>query len=135
MKLQRFLIVLTGVNLALLIFLLSQLKPVAAQGDLPVLRGRALEIVDMQGRVRASIAINPPEVVDSVAYPESVLLRMVASPGAQGGPAIKLQASTKLTGLRLADGTETGAVELRAEAVGNSIRVKNRDGREQQLKP
>jgi hypothetical protein len=54
MKIQRLLIVLTLVNLALLIFTLAQMRPAAAQSATPVLRGRALEIVDDHGRVRAS---------------------------------------------------------------------------------
>jgi hypothetical protein len=55
MKIQRLLIGLTLVNLALLVFTLSQARPAAAEGGPPVLRGRALEIVDDRGRVRASI--------------------------------------------------------------------------------
>jgi hypothetical protein len=59
MKIQRLLIGLTLVNLALLIFTLSQTRPAAAEGGPPVLRGRALEIVDDRGRVRASIQVLP----------------------------------------------------------------------------
>jgi hypothetical protein len=51
---QRVLIALTLVNLGLLIFVLVRIQPNAVQGVAPVLRGRALEIVDGQGRVRAS---------------------------------------------------------------------------------
>ena len=40
-------------------FLLAQMPPVEARSEAPVLRGRALEIVDDQGRVRASIQVLP----------------------------------------------------------------------------
>ena len=59
MKIQRLLIALTLANLVLLIFNLAQLRPAAAQGVAPVLRGRALQIVDESGKVRASIAVLP----------------------------------------------------------------------------
>lgn len=133
MKLQRVLIVLTVVNLALLVFLLTQVGgTVAAQGSLPVLRGSALEIIDGQGRVRASITINPPVVVDSQAYPESVLLRMSDK---QGGPGVKLDTSSRGAGLRLSDGSEIGAIALSAKVAGSSVKVTSSDGREQLLKP
>jgi hypothetical protein len=46
MKIQRLLVVLTLVNLVLLIVTLAQMRPAAAQAVAPVLRGRALQIVD-----------------------------------------------------------------------------------------
>ena len=52
MKLQRFATVLTGINLVLLMFVLVQARSSVAQGVAPAIRGRALEIVDGQGRVR-----------------------------------------------------------------------------------
>ena len=73
---QRSAITLTVVNLALLIFLAAQSKPVGAKDVAPILRGHALEIVDAAGRIRASITVNPPTTVDSRKYPESVLLRL-----------------------------------------------------------
>jgi len=59
MKTHRFVVVLTLLNLALLIFTLARLHPALAQGTAPVLRARALEIVDEQDRVRASIKVVP----------------------------------------------------------------------------
>lgn len=60
MKIQRLLIDLTAVNLGLL-FLLAQLRPAETHSVAPVLRGRALEIVDDRGRVRASITVQPAD--------------------------------------------------------------------------
>src|SRR2546427_8861240 len=61
METQRLLIVLTGVNLGLLGYQLVQPHSgVAATVDVPaVIRGRALEIVDDRGMVRASLSVLP----------------------------------------------------------------------------
>src|SRR2546426_7595391 len=48
---------------------------------LPVIRGRALEIVDDQGKVRASLSVLPedPKVMwKGKPYPETVLLRLMS---------------------------------------------------------
>jgi len=58
MTIQRLLIPLTVVNLVLLMFSLAQARPPVAEGIAPILRGRALEIVDDRGRVRASINVH-----------------------------------------------------------------------------
>src|SRR5713101_1098155 len=58
MKVQRILIAITALNMGLTIFLLAQLKRTDADSIAPVLRGRELEIVDDQGRVRASIKLH-----------------------------------------------------------------------------
>lgn len=77
MKMMRLGIALTVVNLALLIFLLAELHPLRAQpSPAPVLRGRALQIVDEHGRVRAEIVIHEPTTIGAKTYPETVLFRM-----------------------------------------------------------
>ena len=85
MKIQRLLIALTVVNIALLMFSLAQPRPVVAQGVAPVLRGRAFEIVDDRGRVRASITVHPadPKVAmpDGAIHPDTVLLRLIGTNG------------------------------------------------------
>jgi hypothetical protein len=131
MKAQRLLVSLTVINFILLTFLLAQFGTVAAQSTSAVLRGSGLEIVDAQGRVRASISIEPPVVVDSKPYPESVLLRL-SDPN---GPRVKIDASSRGTGLRLADGSGIGAVDLAAKVTGASVKVTSTDGREQVLTP
>jgi len=82
MKTQRLLVVLTLVNLALLIFTLARTRPASAEVS-PVLRGRALEIVDERGRVRASIGVLPAEAQEH----ETVLLRLITE---RGRPVAKL---------------------------------------------
>ena len=132
MKTQRFAISLTVINLVLLIFLLTQIHRAGAQEVAPVLRGRALQIVDTQGRVRAEILVHGPETVNSKTYPDTVLLRM-ADP--KGSPVVKMTASEKGSALGLSDDA-TGGVELHANREkGNFLKVVSREGREQVLKP
>ena len=54
---QRIAVALTVVNLVLCVVLLAQVRPVGAQSTPGLLRGTGLEIVDGQGRARATISI------------------------------------------------------------------------------
>lgn len=133
MKTQRVGIGLTIVNLGLLIFLLPQIRSADAQDVAPVLRGRALEIVDAQGQVRAQIVVHGPETVNGKTYPETVLFRMAT---AQRAPLMKLTVSEDGSALGLSDDSQPGGIELRANRYkGNFVKVVNRDGREQTIKP
>ena len=133
MKTQRVAIVLTVVNLGLLIVLLAQFGYAGAQNEPPVLRGRALEIVDAQGQVRAEILVHGPETVNGKTYPETVLFRMAT---AQRAPLMKLTVSEDGSALGLSDDSQPGGIELRANRnKGNFVKVVNRDGREQTIKP
>ena len=133
MKTQRVAIALTVVNLALLVFLLAQMRSADAQDVAPVLRGRALEIVDAQGQVRAQILVHGPETVNGKTYPETVLFRMAT---AQRAPLMKLTVSEDGSALGLSDDSEPGGIELRANRnKGNFVKVVNRNGREQTIKP
>jgi hypothetical protein len=104
MKTQRLLVVLTVINLALLVLLLTQTKiHIGPQGvrlwantDGSVLRGRALEIIDDQGRTRAAINVHPADAAHS--YPETAILRLVDE---NGRPSMKLAVSERGGGLTL----------------------------------
>jgi hypothetical protein len=89
---QRLGVGLTLLNVGLLVLLLvAQYRPVSARQVVqPVLRGRALEIVDEQGRVRANILVHGPETVNGIRYPETVLFRMTDP---TSGPVVKLTAA------------------------------------------
>src|SRR5262249_38077577 len=116
MKIQRLLVVLTLMNLALLIFTLVYLRPtVAAQGVEPVLRGRALEIVDDQGKVRARIAVYPASTQNGESYPETVLLRLITE---RGRPSVKISTSEELAGVTLVGPTGTKETYLQLGAKG-----------------
>ena len=132
MKIQRIAIGLTVVNLLLLLFLLAQIHRTTAQDVVPVLRGRALEIVDGQGRVRAEILVHGPERVGGKLYPETVLFRMADQ---NLRPVVKFTAADTGSVLGLFDDSQ-GRVQLNAESdTGNFVKVVNKDGREQVLKP
>ncbi len=136
MKNQRALIALTIVNLALLLFTLAQqIPPAFAEGAAPVLRGSGLEIVDGQGRVRASITVLPAgksQVGD--AYPETVLLRLITE---RGRPSVKISTSEESSGLTFAGPTNTKDtyVILQSKGSVSSLKLRNEDGLEQVLKP
>jgi hypothetical protein len=132
MKTQRLAIALTVINLLILTFNTAHVRQATAQGVAPVLRGRALEIVDESGRVRASIAVLPAQIAkaDGKLYTETVLLRLINS---KGGPNVKLGASEQGAGLVL--GGESAYVQILAEGPSTSLKLSNKDGREQLIKP
>ena len=126
----------TVLNFALVLFAIAQrLHPAFAEGDLPVLRGRALEIVDAQGRVRASISVLPPDEASSgEKQSETVLLRLITE---RGRPSVKIGSSEPTSGLSLAGptGTKDTYVVLQAKGTSSSLKLRNEDGREQVVTP
>src|SRR5262245_40349380 len=137
MKMQRLFIALTIVNLALLIFLLLQIRRVEADSVAPVLRGRTLEIVDEQGRVRASIKVHPADQTfkmpdGKTGYPETVMFRLIDS---KGRPEVKLGASEQGGGLGLVGVSDTTHVILQADGPDSLLKLTNKDGRQQLIKP
>ena len=135
MKIQRFLVLLTLVNLAALMFTLATMRPAVAQGVTPVLRGRSLEIVDDQGRVRASLSVLPAGTsAHGDRYPETVLLRLITE---QGRPSVKISTSEEAAGVSLAgpSNTRDTYVILEAKGTASSLKMKSENGREQIVKP
>ena len=132
MKTERIAISLTLINLGLIVYLLAQIAPAdAGQVAPPILRGRALEIVDTNGRVRASITVEKPVTVDSKSYPETVLLRLTDP---KNGPVVKLQATENGSALGMSDDAD-GGVHISAQDAGSFVKVTDKRGREQVLKP
>ena len=138
MKIQRLLIVLTVVNIALLMFSLTRTSAAGAQeGVAPILRGRALQIVDDRGRVRASIKVYPanPTVKmpdGTTGYPETVELRLITS---KGRPDVKLAATEDGAALVLGGESDPAYVQVLARGVSTSLKLSNKDGRAQVIKP
>ena len=125
MTTQRFGFLLTTINLIFLLILLAQnYTTVEAKENLAVLRGSALEIVDSQGRVRASISVEPAVTMNGRTYPETVLLRLTDP---QNGPIVKLEASAEGSALGLSDDAE-GGVQLFAKSDRNFVRVVDDEG-------
>jgi hypothetical protein len=126
MKLQPILIVLTAINLVILILTFGQLRPAAAAAVIsPVLRGRALEIVDDSGEVRASIKVYPAKDGEK----ETVMLRLITE---KGRPSVKISASEQAAGLSFAGptGTKQTYVQIVSEGEKSLLRLKNEDGKE-----
>ena len=137
MKIQRLLIALTAVNLGLLIFSVARPRAAGAQDIAPVLRGRALEIVDNSGRVRASITVLPADPTvkmpdGTTGYPESVLLRLINS---KGRPNVKIAATERGSAQVLGGESDPTYVQILAEGPSTSMKMINKDGREQLIKP
>ncbi len=137
MKTQRLLVALTVLNILLLVFSLGQTRAVLAEGAAPVLRGRALEIVDDRGRVRASITVLPADPTvkmpdGTVGYPETVLLRLITS---KGRPNVKIGATERGAGQLLGGESDPTYVQILAEGPSTSLKLSNGDGREHLIKP
>lgn len=137
METRRLLIVLTVVNAGLLGYqLVRPHSGVAASVDVPaVLRGRALEIVDDRGRVRASLSVLPedPKVIwNGEPYPETVLLRLMSP---EGRPNVKLGASRRGAGLLIGGESDPTYVQVLAEGGESRLKLINKDGLERLIKP
>jgi hypothetical protein len=136
MKTPRTLIVITAVNLALFLLTVAlQFRPAFAQSDPPILRGRGLEILDTEGRVRASIAVFPPaRSQKGEEEAETVLLRLITE---RGRPSVKIASSEPASGLSFAGptGTKDTYVTLGAKGTTSSLKLRNENGREQIVAP
>ena len=143
MKSQRFLIALTVLNLGLLVFLLAQVEvrflgfrvlgsaEVISAGS--VLRGRALEITDDEGRTRASVKVHPASVLpDGTTYPETVLLRLINS---QGTPNVKLAATEDGSGLVLSGEANPTHVQILARGTTTSLKLTDKNGQQHAITP
>jgi hypothetical protein len=137
MNTQRLLTFLTAVNLGLLGYQLVQPHSAgAATADgTAVLRGRALEIVDARGKVRASLAVLPedPKVLwKGKPYPETVLLRLMSP---EGRPNVKLGASRMGSGLVIGGESDPTYIQVLAERGESTLKLINKDGTERLIKP
>jgi hypothetical protein len=135
MKPQRLVFVLTAINLALLVFLLVSNFGHAAAETAPVLRGRGLEIVDSQGRVRASISLLPASTQpNGETSAETVLLRLITE---RGRPSVKIGASERTAGLSFAGptGTKDTYVILESRGTTSALKLRNEDCRERIVAP
>jgi hypothetical protein len=137
MNAQRLLIALTVVNMVLLVFSLAQPRAVVAQGVAPVLRGRAFEIVDDRGRVRASMTVLPADPAikmpdGSTGYPETVLFRLITS---KGRPTVKIAATEDGAALALGGESDPTYASIVARGASTFVKLVNKDGRQQLIKP
>jgi hypothetical protein len=137
MKTQRFAIALTVINLLILMPILFRANSATTPELAPVLRGRALEIVDEQGRVRAMIKVFPADPMvkmpdGTTGYPETVLLRLIDSKGA---PNVKIAATEDGSAVSLGGASNPTHIQLLARGANTSLKLLNKDGRQQVLQP
>jgi hypothetical protein len=131
MKTQRFAVILVVLNVLLLASTFRANSAPNSGNDAPVLRGRALELVDDMGRVRCEIKLHPadPNVKmpdGTKGYPEIVLLRLIDS---KGGPNVKISATEDGAGISLAN--PNGYIQLLNRGTnGPFIKIVTKDGRE-----
>src|SRR3989475_12965955 len=100
-----------------------------------VIRGRALEIVDDRGRVRASLSVlpeDPKHMWKGEPYPETVLLRLIT---ADGRPNVKLGASKRGAGLLIGGESDPTYVQMLAEGGESSVKLIDKSGTERLIKP
>src|SRR5262245_6285854 len=129
MKNYRLATFVTLVNLTILVLLTASSAPKPEPAA--VLRGRALELVDDHGRVRAEIKVHPPDPTikmpdGTIGYPEAVVLRLINSAGA---PNVKLVAGEDGAGLVI--GSEGGYVQVISRGTNAPwAKLVMKDGRE-----
>ena len=137
MKTLRFAIGLTLLNFCILASTLFRANSAPTPEVAPVLRGRALEIVDDEGRVRAMIKIFPADPTvkmpdGTTGYPETVLLRLINSKGA---PNVKISAMEDGSGMSLGGESNPTHMQFLARGTNTSVKLVNKDGRQQVIKP
>jgi hypothetical protein len=129
-------VVLTAINLVMLVTLgVASLRPAQAQTIAPVLRGRALELVDEHGRVRAELRVMPADPTvkmpdGTTGYPETMLLRLMNSTGAAK---VKLEAAENGGGFAL--GGDGSYVQVSSKSPNPFVKIVSKDGREQIITP
>jgi len=137
MKTERLVILLTAVNAGLLAYQLVRphLSTAATIDVQTVIRGRALEIVDDRGRVRASLSVlpeDPKHMWKGKPYPETVLLRLIT---ADGRPNVKLGASKRGAALVIGGESDPTYVQVLAEGGESTVRLIDNNGTERLIKP
>ena len=138
MKTEHLLTALTVTNLGLILFTsLTHARPAAAESVAPVLRGRALEIVDEQGRVRAQIKVFPRDATvkmpdGTTGYPETVLLRLITS---KGGPTVKIAATEDGSAVNFGGESDPTGIQILARGPKTSLKLTDQDGRHHLIKP
>ena len=110
-------VVVTALNTGLFLASAVHAGSTSAEGAAPLLRGRALELVDERGRLRARLNVEPGG---------AAVFRLLDD---HGTIRVKLGADQDGSGLLLAnDATEPG-IHLLAKGTGSSMKVANKDGR------
>ena len=138
----RWLVILTILNLWLLAALIIQpLVAGEAGGAAPVLRAQGLDIVDAQGRVRASIHVLPAGPAryadgaiqkDAQPMPETVLFRLIR---ADGRPTVKIATTERGSAMTLGGGIDPTYIVVDSDGGGPSITLTDAHGARKVVRP
>jgi hypothetical protein len=133
MRIRSLPTLLTAINLGLLVFLLAKTSAVEVHDSRSMLRGSGLQIVDGQGRVRASLGILPGGTTEKgEAYSETVLLRLIDT---NGQPSVKIATSDTASGISLVGGDDESYLQLKADGPQSSLKIVEPGNREQVVTP
>ena len=137
MKTQPVLFALTLANLGILVFPFLRPSGTAAEEIAPILRGRELQLVDTQGRVRVEIKVLPRDPTvkmpdGTTGYPETVLLRLIDS---QGRPNVKISATEDGSGISLGGNSNPTHIQLLSRGDKPLLKIVNREGKQQTVQP
>jgi hypothetical protein len=143
MKNPLALTALTIINLGLLVMIaVNRTGYVEASSPSQVIRARGIEIVDAQGKARASLSIIPagparrpdgrPVEANGKTYPETVLFRLIRP---DGRPSVKIATSEQGSSIYLSGGIDPTDIVLNSDGGEASLTLTNRDGRSRVIKP
>ncbi|HET7292784.1 MAG TPA: hypothetical protein VFM88_10185 [Vicinamibacteria bacterium] len=121
MELRRLVLGLVGLDLLLVATLSTHVARAASERD--TLRGRAVELVDEQGRVRAQLDVETSG---------EVVLRLR---DAKGEIRVKLGAGAEGSGLLLLDGSTEPGIHLLAKGGETSVTLASRGGQRRVITP
>lgn len=122
MKYQRVAIVFSVLNLLLLIYLQAQIPSNAQQSITPVVRTRAFELVDENGKIRAQINVEKTGEVVFRLRDEKGIIRS------------KYGANEDGSGLSLMNDRTDATVQIRANQSGSGMIVFDREGNKKEIK-
>lgn len=128
MKATPVLIALSIINMAGLAYVASQARPAqAAAPNDGIIRGKALQITDDKGMVRASISVMPAQKLkDGSTYPETVLLRLISG---NGRPTVKISALDDGSGMSLGSGEGQAYAQILARKGPPEINLVDESGK------
>jgi hypothetical protein len=122
MKFQRIAIVLSVLNILVLVFVLSEVRSSADPAVSPIVRTRAIELIDEGGNVRAQLDVEKTGEVVFRLRDEKGTIRAKFGAGKDG------------SGLSMMDDRTEATVQIRANKDGGGILLFDRDGRQNVLK-
>ena len=136
MRTQRLLIALTVLNFGMLALNLTRTSA-AESAVAPILRGRAREVVDEQGRPRATITVVPADPKlklpdGTIGYPETVLFRLIDG---RGKPQTKIEVTNQGSALGLFGEDDPTHAALNSRGAEASIELRNKQGSAKVIRP